>query len=75
MVLAAGRATLTTTMTAKRSTSSGEEARRARVLPHVDRAKRIAAMLDRWEAEDVSDEPDWDVHDVGRVALRTPTTS
>jgi hypothetical protein len=25
-----------------------------------ERAKRIAAMLDRWEEEDVSAEPDWD---------------
>jgi hypothetical protein len=62
-------------MTAKHSVRSAEEARRARVLPHVDRARRIAAMLDRWDAEDVSDEPDWDVLDVGRVSLRAPTTS
>ena len=30
---------------------------------------RIAAMLDRWEAEDVADEPDWDLGDVEPIAL------
>ena len=29
-----------------------------------ERAARIAAMLDRWEAEDVSGEPDWNVEDL-----------
>ena len=47
-----------------------EDARRARVLPQVDRSMRIGAMLDRWEAEDVADEPDWDVNDVAPLALR-----
>jgi hypothetical protein len=32
-------------------------------------AARIAAMLDRWEAEDVSDEPDWDIEDIESLAL------
>jgi len=32
-------------------------------------AARVAAMLDRWEAEDVSDEPDWDVGDIEPIAL------
>jgi hypothetical protein len=32
-------------------------------------AARIAAMLDRWEAEDVSDEPDWDIADIEPLAL------
>ncbi|WP_394833127.1 hypothetical protein LVJ94_42165 [Pendulispora rubella] len=41
-----------------------------RVVSVVDRTKRIASMLDRWEAEDVSDEPDWDVDEVGRIQLR-----
>jgi hypothetical protein len=50
-----------------------EEQRRARILPHVDRASRIAAMLDRWEAEDVDGEPEWDAFDVERVGVRTPT--
>jgi hypothetical protein len=34
-------------------------------------AARVAAMLDRWEAEDVSDEPDWDIGDVEPIALST----
>jgi hypothetical protein len=50
-----------------------DAARRARVLALVDHAKRIAAMLDRWDAEDVSDEPDWDVTDIEPVALRIPS--
>jgi hypothetical protein len=29
-------------------------------------------MLARWEAEDVSDEPDWDIADVAPLALREP---
>jgi hypothetical protein len=49
------------------------DARRARVLPQVDRAQRVAAMLDRWEHEEVVDEPDWDVNDVERLGLRTQT--
>ncbi len=36
-----------------------------------ERAARVAAMLDRWAAEDVSDEPDWDVGDIERLALRS----
>lgn len=47
------------------------DALRARVLPQIDRAQRVAAMLDRWEREAVVDEPDWDVDDVDRLALRT----
>lgn len=35
-----------------------------------ERAARIAAMLDRWAAEDVSGEPDWSVDDVEPIALR-----
>jgi hypothetical protein len=43
-------------------------------LPQVDRAKRVATMLDRWSAEDVTDEPDWEVSDVGPLALRSHST-
>jgi hypothetical protein len=28
-------------------------------------------MLDRWQAEDVSDEPEWDVDALESLALRT----
>ena len=35
-----------------------------------DRAERIAAMLDRWEAEDVSGEPEWNVDEVEPMTLR-----
>jgi hypothetical protein len=41
------------------------------MLPQINRAQRIAAMLSRWEAEDVSGEPDWDVAGVEPVALRS----
>ncbi len=46
---------------------------RSRVVAQVNPALRIAAMLERWSAEDVSDEPEWDVSDIERVALRSPT--
>jgi hypothetical protein len=61
-------------MTARRFTppeTTPAEARRARVLPQVDRAQRIAAMLERWETEDVADEPDWDVATVESLRLRS----
>ena len=41
------------------------------MLPQIDRAQRVAAMLDRWEREEIVDEPDWDVDDVEGLALRT----
>ncbi len=40
-----------------------------------ERAARIAAMLDRWDAEDVSGEPEWDVEDLEPVKLRQPSAS
>lgn len=49
-----------------------EEARLARVAPHVARARRIGAMLERWAEEDVADEPEWSVDDVPPVGLRPP---
>jgi hypothetical protein len=35
-----------------------------------ERVARIAAMLDRWAAEDVSGEPDWSVDDLEPMTLR-----
>ena len=35
-----------------------------------ERAARIEAMLDRWDSEDVSDEPEWDVKDLEPMTLR-----
>ncbi|HWO20447.1 MAG TPA: hypothetical protein VNO30_16875 [Kofleriaceae bacterium] len=34
------------------------------------RAARVAAMLDRWEAEDISAEPEWSAEDVEPMTLR-----
>jgi hypothetical protein len=48
---------------------------RARVLPQIDRAQRVATMLDRWAAEDASDEPDWDVSDLEPLSLRSSSDS
>jgi hypothetical protein len=48
-----------------------EDVRRARMLPEIDRAQRIAAMLSRWEAEDVSGEQHWDVAGVEPMTLRS----
>ncbi len=45
---------------------------RARVLSAVDRTQRIAAMLDRWEAQDLGDEPDWGISDLEHLAMRSP---
>jgi hypothetical protein len=36
-----------------------------------ERAARIAAMLDRWAAEDIADEPEWDVGDIQPMTLRS----
>ncbi|MEC7518943.1 MAG: hypothetical protein VYE22_03705 [Myxococcota bacterium] len=36
-----------------------------------EQARRFDAMIERWEAEDVEDEPDWSVEDVGPLNLRT----
>ncbi|MEO8846225.1 MAG: hypothetical protein ABI704_31930 [Kofleriaceae bacterium] len=36
-----------------------------------ERSARVAAMLDRWAAEDVTDEPEWDVGDIQPVTLRS----
>ena len=38
---------------------------------HSERAERIRAMLARWAAEDVGDEPNWDVNDVERMSFST----
>jgi hypothetical protein len=35
-----------------------------------ERATRVAAMLDRWDSEDVSNEPDWNVEDLEPIKLR-----
>jgi hypothetical protein len=51
-----------------------EDARRARVLPQVDCARRIVAMLNRWEAEDIADEPDWDVAVIEPLKLRSTSS-
>ena len=40
-----------------------------------DRAARIAAMLDRWESEDVSNEPEWNVDELQPMTLRSSESS
>jgi hypothetical protein len=40
-----------------------------------ERARRIAAMLDRWDQEDVSGEPDWNVEDLEPMTLRDPDSA
>lgn len=40
-----------------------------------ERAVRIAAMLDRWAAEDVTSEPEWDVEDLEPMTLRAPVST
>lgn len=38
-----------------------------------ERARRVASMLERWAAEDVSDEPAWRVADVPRLSFPSRT--
>ena len=56
-----------------RTKAVAENALNASVLPLVDRTKRIVSMLDRWETENVADEPEWDVGDIEPLALRAPS--
>jgi hypothetical protein len=48
-------------MVSPRQTKDAEAALRHE---RAERSARVAAMLDRWAAEDVSDEPEWDVGDI-----------
>ena len=41
----------------------------------LERAARVAAMFERWVAEDTSDEPEWDVDQLPRVEFRTVETA
>jgi len=36
----------------------------------LDRARRVATMLDRWAAEDVSSDPEWDVEQIAPLVVR-----
>jgi hypothetical protein len=49
----------------------GKDVEKALREEMAERAARIAAMLDRWAAEDVSDEPEWDVGDIQPMTLRS----
>jgi hypothetical protein len=40
-----------------------------------EQAARIRAMLKRWAAEDVTDEPEWDVTHVERLSFATQIES
>ena len=37
-----------------------------------EQAARVAAMFERWAAEDVSDEPEWDVGQIQQIAFSPP---
>lgn len=50
------------------------DAEAARRKERLERAARIAAMFERWAAEDVSDEPHWDVDEVPRIDFRPNET-
>jgi hypothetical protein len=43
---------------------------RSRKKEMAERAARIAAMLARWEADDVSGEPEWSIEDLEPMTLR-----
>jgi hypothetical protein len=57
-------------MASPRSASSADKAPPQETA---ERAARIAAMLDRWNAEDVSKEPDWSIADLQPITLRHST--
>ncbi|TMQ08184.1 MAG: hypothetical protein E6J90_41145, partial [Deltaproteobacteria bacterium] len=50
------------------STDPNDEKARKKAM--AERAARIAAMLARWETEDVSGEPDWSIDDIEPMTLR-----
>ena len=52
------------------STQPSEAARLDEQDERARRAERVRAMLERWAAEDVSDEPDWDVEDIEPMRFR-----
>jgi hypothetical protein len=35
-----------------------------------ERAARVTAMFERWAADDISDEPEWDIDQVERLRFR-----
>ena len=37
-----------------------------------EQAARVAAMFERWAAEDVADEPEWDVDQLEQIAFSPP---
>lgn len=55
-------------MVSPRQTNNTDEALRQE---RAERAARVAAMLDRWAAEDVTEEPEWDVGDIQPAVLRS----
>ncbi len=52
------------------STQHSEAARVDEQDERAQRAERVRAMLERWAAEDVSDEPEWDVDDIEPMRFR-----
>ena len=41
-------------------------------IVRAEQAARVAAMLERWAAEDTSDEPEWDVDQLEQIAFSPP---
>ena len=58
----------TSTPTATMPSSLGDVAR-------VERAQRVASMLNRWAEEDCSDEPEWDADAIEPLRLAAPADS
>jgi hypothetical protein len=57
----------------KATPSDAQEAADAlNAAARIERAQRIAAMLERWAAEDCSGEPDWDPDDIPPFRLGVP---
>jgi len=51
------------------------DAEAVRRKERLERAARVAAMFERWAAEDVADEPGWDADQVPRIEFRSIETA
>jgi hypothetical protein len=40
-----------------------------------EQAARVAAMLERWAAEDISDEPAWDIDQIERIRFSSASAA
>jgi len=44
-------------------------------MVRAEQAARVAAMFQRWAAEDIADEPEWDVDQLEQMAFSPPPSA